>query len=104
MLKRLWKSLTSSGGGRDYWFYVRCDRCGEVLQGRIDMMNDLSLVYAEDDRGDYYFTRKVLMGSKRCFQRIEAEFEFDRGRKLLTKDVTGGIFVSEEDYTASIRD
>ncbi len=98
MLKRLMKFLTRPNNGREYWFYVRCGRCGEVIKGRIDMLNDLSLQYPENGGDDHYFTRKVLMGSNRCFQRIETEFTFDLNRNLTGKEITGGTFITEEEY------
>ncbi len=98
MLKRFWNSITGSKDDRDYRFYVRCGRCGEIIQGRIDLYNDLSRVYPENGDEEHYYTRKVVMGNKRCFQRIETEFEFNLDRSLKSKTVTGGAFVSEDDF------
>jgi hypothetical protein len=44
--------------------------------------------------GDVYYAHKTLMGSNRCFQRIEANFKFNSSRKLLEQEVSGGEFVS----------
>jgi hypothetical protein len=71
-----------------YPFYVRCTRCGETIEGRINLNNDLSM----DDDGGYY-VRKVLMGSGRCFERLEVELQFDAARQLQSKHVNGGAFV-----------
>ncbi len=77
------------------YFYVRCHRCGEVLQVRLDRNNDLSL---QDDFSSYY-ARKVMVGTG-CFSRMEAEFYFDTSRRLTAKEVSGGVFVEYEDYAA----
>jgi hypothetical protein len=34
-----------------------------------------------------------LIGSKRCFQQIEATFKFDASRELQDKQISGGRFV-----------
>jgi hypothetical protein len=65
-------------------------------------MNDLSIVYPEDGGEDHYYARKVLMGSGRCFQRIEIEFKFDMDRQVKDKQASGGEFVSEDEYSASL--
>ena len=86
------------GGGpaspleRGYMFAVKCSRCGEVLPGRVDLANDLSVEYDGDSA--VYFARKVLMGSGgQCFQRIEVELKFGADHRLLDRQVHGGQFV-----------
>ena len=68
---------------------VKCSRCGETVEGRVNMANDLSLT--DNDSG--YYVRKVLMGGGRCFQQIEVELRFDASRKLLEKSIHGGAFI-----------
>lgn len=75
----------------DFTFTVKCKRCAEEIQGRIDLANDLSAEY-EDDK-EFYYSRKVLMGEKRCFQRIEVQFKFSANKTLLDKDIFGGEFI-----------
>jgi hypothetical protein len=75
---------------RYYVFHVKCRRCGEVLEGRVDLDNDLSL----NDEGDGYIVRKGLIGANRCFQQIEVELNFDSSRQLTEKTITGGEFVN----------
>jgi hypothetical protein len=72
-----------------YSFYVKCTRCKETLEGRVDIHNDLSL--SEDE--SFYFTRKTLMGDKLCFQRIEVELNFDLSRRVTDRTIIGGEFV-----------
>ena len=71
-----------------YTFEVVCDRCGETIQGKVDLSTDLSL----DDEGGYH-VRKVLMGGKRCFQQIEVILKFDASRQVQDQQVNGGKFV-----------
>ena len=98
------KSLFSapSGDQRAYWVYVRCEKCGEILQGRVDLYNDISIQYGEGAEGTSYYCRKVFVGSKRCYRPIEVELTFDKNRRLMNQEIKGGEFVSEEDYLESV--
>jgi hypothetical protein len=74
---------------RFYVFQVKCDRCAEIIEGRVDLENDLSL----SDDGDNYIVRKGLIGGNRCFQQIQVKMEFSPARELIDKTVQGGTFV-----------
>jgi hypothetical protein len=78
-----------------YWVNVKCNRCGELIQGRVDLRNDLSIQYGEDG-SQTYFTRKVLMGQGHCFQRVEVEMTFDKDHRLMDRQISGGKFVDEQ--------
>ena len=76
-----------------YTFIVKCKRCGETINGRIDLDNDLSVEY--ESGGDIYYVRKVLMGSGHCYQKIEVGLKFNADRKLLDRRIeTGGDFLA----------
>jgi hypothetical protein len=89
-LKKLFSGGATSPGSDFYTFAVRCNRCGETIEGKINLSNDLSL----DDEGGYH-VRKVLMGSGHCFQQIEVTLRFDASRQLQEKQISGGKFVEE---------
>lgn len=74
-----------------FTFTVKCNRCGEAIEGHVNLSNDLSAEY-EDDR-EVFFVRKVLMGSGHCFQQIEVEMKFDANKQLIEKEILGGKFV-----------
>ena len=74
-----------------YTFSVKCLRCGEIIEGRVDLDNDLSVEYEEG--GDVYYARKILMGENKCFQRMEVELKFTSRRELLEQHITGGEFI-----------
>jgi hypothetical protein len=96
LFKNFFKVL--NGGrprGNFHPFSVKCKRCGEVIQGRVNIWNDPSLELDEKDR-PYYVCRKVLIGSGgTCFQQIEVIFKFDEGRRVLDRQITGGEFVEK---------
>lgn len=80
-----------------YWVTVRCRRCGEVIRARVDLRNELSREYGEDGEGPLtYITRKTIMGSGRCFQRMEVYLKFDEKYHLLDREIQGGEFVDGE--------
>lgn len=89
-LKKLFGSGVSSSNSDFYTLRVRCDRCGETIQGRVNLANDLSM---DDESG--YFVRKVLMGSGHCFQQIEVTLRYDSARQLQEKEISGGKFVEQ---------
>ncbi len=95
--------LFASSGERDesiYWLHVKCNRCGEQIRTRINLHNDLSVSYGEGDADTTFYCRKVLMGEERCFQRIEVELSFDHHRKVINRQISGGEFITEEEYAS----
>jgi hypothetical protein len=93
-LKKLFGGFNSKPEKEYYVFQVKCKRCGEIIEGRVDMANDLSVEY--ESSGDTYICRKVLMGDGKnfCYQQVEVSLKFNAGhKKLLEKQVSGGEFV-----------
>jgi hypothetical protein len=93
------KSLLGGGeelGKTGYYVYVRCHRCGEAIRTRIDMRNDLS---RREEGG--FTVNKTLVGSQRCFERIEVALTFDDNRKLVDREITRGDFISAEEFEAA---
>ena len=90
-LQKLFKDASTKPEKRYYTFSVKCRRCSEVIEGRVDLDNDLSVEY--ESSGDIYRARKVLMGNDKCFQTIEVDLKFDHQRNLVGSQVSGGEFV-----------
>lgn len=86
-IRRLFGSGSTSSNSDFFAFKVRCDRCGEIIEGKVNLSNDLSM----DDDGGFY-ARKVLIGSERCFQRIEVTLKFDSARNLTERHAGAGQF------------
>ncbi len=93
LLKKMFPSAPAQSSPKFYSFAVQCNRCGETIEGRINLANDLSADY-EDDRLVYH-VRKVLMGSSRCFQQIEVAFTFDSAHNVTDQQISGGRFVEK---------
>jgi hypothetical protein len=103
-LKKL--SALFSGGGTQsdsryaHREYIRCSRCGEALVARVDVRNDLTPTYDEGEGA--YYARKGVVGSgkTRCYQTMEVELYFDAQRNLVSRYVTGGEFITADEYHA----
>jgi hypothetical protein len=102
-----WLSKWMIKGARpDYYYmvFIRCERCGETIKARIDLRNDLSIHYGDHGEADQYFTRKSIIGSGLCFERVEIELTFDADRKLISRKIAGGEFLSEDEYHLTLVD
>jgi hypothetical protein len=99
-LKKFAERIISAGkeDPNAYWIHVQCDHCNEKLRTRVDLRNDLSVQYGERDQDNSYLCRKTLIGSERCFKPIEVELVFDAQRTLIDKQISGGRFITEEEY------
>ncbi len=102
-LKKIASALSPKGAeeGEALWVYVRCDKCGEALRTRLDLRHDLTPNYSDEGRITDYVVRKVLIGSQRCFERLEVALIFDPQRRLTSREVTGGQFISGEEYAGN---
>lgn len=101
LIEKISKFFTSSNITNEagYWVYVRCNQCDEPLCARVNLYNDLSVKY-QGSKGQTYHCRKTLVGRQGCFQRIEIELSFDRNRKLMERDISGGTFIEVEEHSA----
>ena len=88
ILKKLFGGRSTYSSADLFTFDVICDRCGETIQGKVNLSNDLS----QDNEGGYH-VRKVLMGGGRCFQQIEVILKFDASRQVQDQQVSGGKII-----------
>jgi len=85
-------SAPPSNRGKFYTFAVKCKRCGETIHGQVNVNNDPSLEFDENEK-PYYTCRKVLVGNQQCFEKIEVVLKFNESRGVLDRQITGGEFV-----------
>ena len=88
-LKNLFSGGTQKPQKHYYTFNVKCKRCGEIIEGRVDLDNDLSM----NDDGNGYIVRKGLIGANRCFQQIKVEMTFSTARDVIEQNIQGGTFM-----------
>jgi hypothetical protein len=84
-----------SGDPQGMYFYVRAKATGEVIQVRLHRYNDLTL--SDDEQN--YFVRKLIVGQK-SYDRLEADFTFDKNRRFISCEVDGGELVDRAAYDA----
>ena len=92
-LKKLFGDISAKPEKQYYTFKVKCNRCGEIIEGRVDLDNDLSIEY-EDNR-EIFISRKGLIGSgeNHCFQQIEVALKFSSTKAVIDEQIQGGTFV-----------
>lgn len=103
ILKRIASFFTGGGssGSRNLTVYVLSNRCKEPLSAEVDTLNALS---GSDDGDASFYTRKVIQGTgrNRCFAQVEVELWFNSQRALLRHAVTGGRWLTAEEYAEEL--
>lgn len=103
LLKRIASLFTGrpASGSRNLTIYVLSKRCNEPLSAEVDTLNALS---GSDDGDASYYTRKVIQGTgrNRCFTQVEVELWFNSQRALLRHEVSGGRWLTAEEYDAEL--
>jgi hypothetical protein len=96
------KKESPEGDQSAFYYYIRCNKCGEVIRVRIDRRWDLEQEFDEKggDAVTGYAARKEVMGN-RCFQMLRLTVQFDRGYREVEKELHGGAFVGREEYEAA---
>lgn len=94
------KKLFGGGGGmnsgdRGIYFYVQPKMCQEIIQVRVDPMNELSRM----DDGDGFYVRKLVSGHRCPFQ-TELEIFFNKNRNVSNTQITNGTIVEEAQWQA----
>ena len=84
------------------WIYVACSRCGEAIRVRADRRYDLvSEMRDPGEAGPAYTLHKDIVGIH-CFQRIAVDVEFDQRLQVIERRISGGRWLTEEEYRATI--
>ena len=91
-LKNLFSSLSATQIDDAFYFYVQCDKCGEKLRIRVDKHHDLM----PDYEGGSELHKEIL--GKQCNQLIYAQIKFDGQQNVISKEITGGKYISAEDF------
>ena len=95
-LERLRRVVGGERAPRDphgIYFYVRCGRCGQKLRVRADRRFDLN---QDLDKGGYVLRKEML--DAKCFSLMYATIRFDEDRRILSREIEGGEFITEEEF------
>jgi hypothetical protein len=97
-LKKLSQLFAGDGEENIHREYVRCSRCGEKIAARVNLSSELTPQYGEGE-GAYHVRKGVLgSGETRCFQMIEVDLYFDQDKRLISRYITGGEFITKEEF------
>lgn len=80
---------------RGIYFYVRCDNCGTITRLRADKEYDLIR------EGDGFVWHKTIVDN-RCFRPMPAVVSLDSNYQVISEEISGGEFVTEQAYNASL--
>lgn len=97
-------------GDRGLYVYIRCDRCQDVVQVRINPFNELSELSDEDDEGvenprssnpnaRFVVTKGVV--DAKCYRPMRLTMLFDGRRRELDRSIEGGTSVDHEAWEAA---
>lgn len=95
-LRRLFgggEKKSASGDPQGVYFYVQCDRCGARVRLRADKQYDLN----RTDEG--FVWHKTIVDSK-CFRPIPAVVTLDHNYALVSVEIEGGRFITQEEFEA----
>jgi len=89
-------------GSKDVlWLYIKCNKCGKTLKLFVNKNTDLENQYKEaGEAGADYLLKKEAVDDK-CFTRISIRIEFDKNRNIISREITNGEFISEEEFSLS---
>ena len=100
LIKKLARLFGGSDEGDIHREYVRCTHCGEKIAVRVNLNSELTPQYGEGE-GAYYVRKGVFgSGETRCFQMIEVELYFDYEKRLVSRHITGGEFITADEFYA----
>jgi|RifCSP19_3_1023858.scaffolds.fasta_scaffold27747_2 hypothetical protein len=95
------RSLFRGGAGTDdahvLIFYVRCNRCGEVIRVRADRRWDLLQELGDGAAG--YSLHKDVLGTQ-CNALMRMLVLFDGTYRITHQEIEGGRFVTPAEYEA----
>ncbi len=75
------------------YFYVQCDRCGTAVRLRADKQYDLI-----NEDGGFVWHKTIV--DNRCFRPIPTIVYLDSAYKMVSHEITGGRYITQEEYEA----
>ena len=76
------------------YFYVECGNCGARVKVRADKQHDLQ------NTGSGYEWHKTIVDN-RCFRRISTVVQLDTNYNMVSHEISGGRYMTEEEYLAA---
>ena len=87
-----------------FWYYVRCNKCGETVAVMARKGYDLVEDYEESGNSDapvgYSLFKDVMGRSDTCFQQMRIEIHYSTSYKEQSRHIVGGKFITAEEHRA----
>jgi len=96
-LRRLFGGGEQPADAHALHLYIKCNRCGSPVHVRIDLRNDLAADYGDTDAEGYTLSKEVM--DDRCFRIMRVDIQFDTRRRETSREIEGGTFISEEEWS-----
>ena len=74
--------------------HVRFDNCGAKVRVRVNLHHDLGLA----DEGGYILRKQIL--DSQCCQPMHPELRFDGRKRVTSRHISGGEFITKTEYEA----
>ncbi len=97
-LRRLTATREQTDDPDGIYFYVRCGRCGQALRVRASRRFDLM---SDFEQGGYVLHKEMMDGT--CFSLMYATVRFDENYRILSREIEGGEFITEEEFQKATR-
>lgn len=94
-LRRLFSRSPRREADNALWLRVQCERCGEVIDLRVDRRYDVASNLLDPGEGGPAYTMHKDVVGDRCFRRIGVTLGFDRRFNIVEQDIRGGRLQNE---------
>lgn len=84
---------TAYADSQGVYFYVQCERCGAPVRLRADKQYDLI-----NEGGGYVWHKTIV--DNRCFRPMPTVVYLDSAYKMVSHEITGGRYLTQEEYEA----
>ena len=87
-----------------FWYYVRCNRCGETVAVMARKGYDLVEEFEESSNSDapvgYSLFKDVMGRSDTCFQQMRIEIHYSTSYEEQSRHIEGGQFITAAEHRA----
>lgn len=98
--------FTSSGSGDEedgsaFYLYIACERCTDLVAVRINRQSDLAQRFDTTTQSVSGYELHKGVVDQRCFRPIQVVMTFDAGQRELSREISGGRFLTREEFEAA---
>ncbi len=97
-LRKLFSGGAPATKDAGLYLQVKCNNCGSPVRVRINPSSELAADYGDTEAEGYALTKEIM--DDRCFRVMRADLTFDKNRHETGRTITGGTFITAEEYDA----